>query len=65
MDEVIRDRSGHIICRKVTLNEDNIVYLTSGGSTLARVVHGITYDKNNRMVGRGDLGMMVVGQETN
>lgn len=63
MDQVIRDASGHILGRTVSLNGgDVIIYLSRENRTVARYTNGVTLDENNRLVGRGDLGMMVLGE---
>lgn len=60
MDQVIRDASGHILGRIVTINED-VIYLSPSNHTVARYTGGVTYDANNRLIGRGDLGLLVLG----
>lgn len=58
MNTAIRDQAGRVIAYRQETGA-SVTYIDLQGRLFARYINGKTYDANNRVVGTGDLGMML------
>jgi hypothetical protein len=62
--EIIRDNHGKTLGYKVNETKPgDSTYLDAGGNVIARVRNGTTISGDNRIVGRGDLGILEMNKK--
>ena len=60
--EIVRGPAGKVIAYIQKNGEDNYAILNENQRLVAREVNGDTFDANGRFVGKGRLGLTLIGR---